>query len=294
MAIVEDTYAEAFDGIYSSFLVTALNRKWLQHALNCVTGYATSTIGCGCESGLDRYLEKEHTPDNRVGALIQAWMPAWEKNAADVLEKELIGRIGQCVLTAPSTRVFDYDKGENTFYVGKKLAFFGDGYQRKENRFGREMAIIPLMSGEFLIEEQLSYSTGVMGGNLWFMGKSLESALEAAEKAVEAISKVKGVITPFPGGVCGSGSKVGSRYSFLVASTNHCYCPSIKEKVDDAGVPKEVESITEVIINGINAETVQKAMYKGVKASRDTEDLVKITAGNYGGELGKHRLFLRK
>jgi len=292
-ALIEDTYAEAFRGLYSMIMVTAKNRKWLDHAVNCATGYASSTIGCGCEAGVDVYVSEKNTPDSRPGAILQFWTPCWGKDAVKALEKELIGRIGQCILTTPTTRVFDATPQGKKLAVGRKLGFYGDGFQRDESRYGRVMVVIPTMSGSFLVEVELGYDEGVMGGNLWFMASSIDSALDAVEKAVEAISKVEGVVTPFPGGVCASGSKTGSRYSFLKASTHERYCPTLKGELKESDVPDGVEAITEVVINGVSEDKVKDAMLSGIKASSDVNALVKISAGNYGGRLGKYKIRLR-
>ncbi len=293
-AEIEDTYAEAFEGCYSEILVTAKNKKWLSNIVNCATGYATSTIGCGCEAGVDLYLKRRETPDGRVGVLLQFWIPLWKREYKRNLEHELIHRIGQCILTAPTASVFNATDSKNKFAVGKKIGFFGDGYQREEKMYGRNMIVIPTMMGEFLIEDNIGFCEGVMGGNLWFMGDSENSALSAAEMAVDAISKIKGVITSFPGGICASGSKVGSKYKFLTASTNHRYCPSLKYIVNNSLVPDNVNSISEIIINGINEKNLREAMKKGIMAGIDVKGLIRISAGNYGGKLGNYRIYLKK
>ncbi len=292
-AEIEDTYAEAFRGCYSAIIVTAKNNRWLTHAVNCATGYATSTIGCGCEAGVDTYLDEKETPDNRVGAILQFWIPTWKKDYEKELESELLHRTGHCILTAPTTAVYNATSSENKLPVGKKLGFFGDGHQREEKKYGRDIIAIPIMMGEFLVEENIGYDTGVMGGNLWFLGETEDAALTAAEKAVDEISKVRGTITSFPGGVCSSGSKVGSKYKFLIASTNTPHCPTLKCDIESSCVPDNVNSISEIIINGINEEIVSKAMSNAVKASRNTEGLIKISAGNYGGKLGKYKIHLK-
>lgn len=290
--IVEDTYAEAFRGYYSEVVVTARDRKWLDYALNSVVGNATSTIACDCEAGVDVYLGGKDTPDGRVGARVQFWVPAWRKDAIRQLELAVIHRIGNNILTCPSTRVFNSSLNENKFPVGKKVGFFGDKYQKQETHFGRKMIVIPTMMGEFLIEEELGYGEGVMGGNLWFMGDSEDSALSAAGRVVEVVKSIDGVITTFPGGVCASGSKAGSRYDFLVASTNHLYCPTLAGVVEDCGIPEGVKSVSEVVMNGVSLEKVKYAMHAGIQAARDTPGLVRISAGNYGGRLGKYNIKL--
>ncbi len=290
---IEDTYAEAFEGYYSRILVTAKSRKWLMHTVNSATAYATSCIGCGCEAGVEGIVEKTKTPDKRLGALVQFWVPAWGKDAVKKLEHEVMNRIGQCVLTAPTTAVWNATQSKEKLPVGKKLGFFGDGHQVERKLYDRNVVIIPRMMGDFIVEKEIGYGTGIMGGNLWFFCESEDAALKVSERAVEAISDVEGVITTFPGGVCASGSKVGSRYDFLYASTNHLFCPSLKCKISDTRVPANVESISEVIINGINEKLVKKAMRSGINAVKNMPGLVKVSAANFGGKLGKYKIHLR-
>lgn len=291
---VEDTYAEAFDGYYSEILVTARNRKWLMAAVNSATGYATSGIGCGCEAGIDRILEPENTPDRRIGAELQFWVMCWNKDPIKKLESELIHRIGQCILTAPTTAVFNATDSKDKFSVGGKLGFFGDGYQKEEIRYGRTVMNIPRMMGEFLIEKEIGYGKGIMGGNLWFFCRDEDSALESAEKAVNAANNIKGVVTTFPAGICASGSKIGSKYKFLVASTNCKLCPPISKDVEDSLVPEGVNSISEIVINGVSEDAVRKAMLSGIEAAKGTNGIVKISAGNYSGKLGRHKIYLKR
>ncbi len=293
-AEIEDTYAEAFSGYYSEILVTARDRKRLMAAVNSVTGYATSGVGCSCEAGVDQILDPEDTPDNRVGVAIQFWVASWDKNPVRTLELELIHRIGQCVLTAPTTSVWNATESIDRLAVGRKMGFFADGFQKEEERYGRIVVNIPRMMGEFLIEEDVGYGKGVMGGNLWFFSTTEDSALKAAEKAVDAISEVEGVVTTFPGGVCSAGSKIGSKYSFLTASTNEKFCPTLRGEVEDSGVPQDVESISEIVFNGVDEGVVKKAMHHAIEAAGDTEGLVKISAGNYGGKLGEYKIYLKK
>ncbi len=291
---IEDTYAEGFDGYYSEILVTARDGKWLMVAVNSATGYATSGIGCSCEAGIDQILNPEETPDKRTGAILQFWIPAWKKDAIRALELELIHRIGQCILTTPTARVFNAIISDDKFEIGKKLGFFGDGFQKEEEGYGRILVNIPIMMGEFLIEKEIGYGKGVMGGNLWFFCNTGDSAIESAERAIEAIKKIKGAVTTFPGGICASGTKIGSKYKFLVASTNLKLCPGIRKMVKDSGVPEGVNSISEIVINGISEGIVRDAMFSGIKAAKETEGLVKISAGNYGGKLGNYKLYLKR
>jgi len=291
--VVEDTFAEAFGCVYARVLVTARNSLWLNSAVSSVTGYGTSTISCDCEAGVEKILREADTPDGRVGAVLQFHVPKFKGDADEKLEWALIHRVGQCLLTCPTARVFDACESETQFSVGKKLGFFGDGFQKEVDEFDRKMVEIPVMMGSFLIEKELGYADGVMGGNLWFMCDSEESALTAVEKAVNAISGVDGVITPFPGGACSSGSKVGSmKYKFLIASTNHEYCPTIREEVESK-LPDGVGSVSEVIIDGVSEEDVREAMHAGISAAEETDGLQKISAGNYGGRLGKYKIPLK-
>lgn len=290
---IEDTYAEAFDGYYSEILVTAKDRKWLMAALNSATGYATSGIGCSCEAGIDQILNSEETPDRRIGATMQFWIPSWKKDAVRELELESIHRIGQCILTSPTARVFNATISEDKFEIGKKLGFFGDGFQKEERRYNRTVINIPVMMGEFLIEKEIGYANGVMGGNLWFFCSTEDSAIESAERAVKGIDKIRGAVTTFPGGVCASGTKIGSRYKSLVASTNLELCPSMRNRIEGSKVPEGVNSISEIVINGISEDIVRNSMLAGIKAATGTEDLLKISAGNYGGKLGNYRIYTK-
>jgi len=290
---IEDTYAEAFAGYYSEILITAKNRNWLMAVVNSATGFATSGVGCSCEAGIDQILDPENTPDKRIGATLQFWIASWDKDPVRALELELIHRIGQCVLTAPTTAVWNATESVEKFDIGRKMGFFGDGFQKEEKLYGRNMVNIPRMMGEFLIEKEIGYGKGVMGGNLWFFSTSEDSALKAAERAVHAINSIDGVVTTFPGGVCAAGSKVGSRYKFLIASTNEKFCPALKDEIEDSRVPENVNSISEIVFNGVNENIMKEAMHHAIEAARETKGLMKISAGNYGGRLGKYKIYLR-
>jgi formylmethanofuran--tetrahydromethanopterin N-formyltransferase len=293
-AEVEDTFAEAFRSIYAEVLVTARDRQWLDHAVYAATGNASSTILCDCEAGLDRYLGGELTPDGRPGAVLQFHVPRFRKDREKALERSLLVRISQNVLTCPTTACFNFSDGEEHFPLGRKLAYFGDGFQYRGERFGRRVWIVPIMAGEFVIERRFGWSDGLMGGNLWFMGRDLDAALLAAQRAEEAVRSVPGVITPFPGGVAASGSKAGSRYQFSVASTYEAFCPTLRERLGDKSrVPEGVGAIMEVIINGKDLATIDRATQAAIAASVETPGLVRISAGNYGGRLGKSFVHLR-
>lgn len=298
-AEVEDTYAEAFRSLYAEVLITARDRKWLDHACRAATGHASSSIFCDCEAGVDRYVgpggdELASTPDRRPGAIVQFHVPRFWKDRESRLEKVLLHRISQNVLTCPTAACFNLLDTDPYFKLGRKLAFFGDGHQFRDVRFGRRVWVVPIMGGEFVIDRRFGYRDGIMGGNLWFFGTTLDAALEATERGVAAAAKVPGVIMPFPGGIAGSGSKAGSRYSFLFASTNHPFCPTLRDKLgDDSRVPDGVASIQEIIINGRDLATVSAATQAAIAAAVDTPGLVKISAGNYNGRLGKSWVWLR-
>ncbi len=293
-AEIEDTYAEAFSGVYSGFLVTAKNEDWLMHAVNAAIGCATSGIGCGCEAGIDGIVSPQKTPDGRIGAIVQFYVGSGSQTSIDRLEHELIHRIGQCILTAPTTAVWNITDSENTFKIGYKMGFFADGFQKEEQRFGRTVINIPRMMGEFLIEKEIGYAKGILGGNLWFFGVSEDSALDAAQRAVDVIRETPGVIASFPGGICASGSKIGSKYKFLTASTNERLCPTLRSVVEDSQVPADVGSISEVVFNAVSTHVMKEALLHVVSECKDLSGLVKISAGNYGGKLGKYHLHLRK
>lgn len=298
-AEIEDTYAEAFRSIYAEILVTARDHKWLAHACHAVTGHASSSILCDCEAGVDRLVgpggdESFATPDGRPGAIIQFHVPRFRKDRVEHLERSLLARISQNVLTCPTTACFNLLDTEPYYKLGRKIAFFGDGHQFRTERFGRKLWAIPIMGGEFVLDRRFGFQDGIMGGNLWFFGDSVDAALAATERGTAAVDQVAGTIMPFPGGIAASGSKAGSAYKFLFASTNHPFCPTLREKLGAASqVPPGVNSIMEIIINGHDLETVSRATQAAIAAAVTTPGLVKISAGNYGGRLGKAWVWLR-
>ena len=298
-ALVEDTYAEAFRSIYAEVLITARDRTWLDHALHAVTGHASSSIFCECEAGVDRYVgpggdESFLTPDGRPGAIVQFHVPRFKKEREKLLEKVLLHRLSQNVLTSPTASCFNLLDTDPYFKLGRKIAFFGDGYQVRDERFGRKVWVLPIMGGEFLIDRRFGFADGIMGGHLWFFSTSIDASLDAAERGVKALDHVAGTIAPFPGGVAASGSKAGSAYSFMFASTNHPFCPTLREKLgDQSQVPAGVQSIMEIIINGRDLPTVAAGTQAIIAATVETPGLVKISAGNYGGRLGKSFVYLR-
>ena len=295
-AIIDDTYAEAFRSVYTEFLVTAKNRKWLDHAVNAATGNASSTILCDCEAGMDRYVgpggdESFETPDGRPGVIIQLHVPRFWKGREKKLERSALVRISQNILTCPTARCFNLIQGDDYFQMGRKVAYFGNGYQKRIERYGRKMWWIPILGGEFVLDRRLGYQNGLMGGNLWFFGETEDAALEAAELAVEAVKPVPGVVMTFPGGIAASGSKAGSDYSFSIASTYEKFCPQLRDQVE-TGLPEGVQSVMEIIMNGRDMDSIFGATQAAIQASKETPGLKMISAGNYNGKLGKSFIYL--
>ena len=293
---IEDTFAEGFAMWGSRIVITAVNRKWSDIAASNMTGFATSVIACDCEAGVESYVPPEETPDGRPGNAVMVFGFSRKR-----LAEPMLNRIGQCVLTCPTTAVYNglpEAEADAMLDVGKSMRFFGDGFQVKmrmdDGWLGRRRYWrIPVMEGEFLVEDKFGAKRAVAGGNFLVMGETAEATLLASEAAIEAIHTVPLVITPFPGGLCRSGSKVGSRYSFLRASSNTPFCPAIKNTYADSKVLEGVNSVIEVIINGLDEESVMKAMALGLKASTEVEGVRRITAVNFGGKLGKFNIGLR-
>lgn len=285
---IEDTFAEAFGMVGARVLITAKDEKWALNAANSMTGFATSVIACGCEAGVENIVNADETPDGRPGVNVLIFAMS-EKS----LEEQLIKRIGQCVLTCPTTACFNNLEGEKKLSVGKKLRFFGDGFQSPKFLAGRRFWRIPVMEGEFLVEEDFTAQNSVGGGNFLILAKDVDCAVRATERAVEAMRKVENVVAPFPGGVVRSGSKVGSKYKFLKASTNLPYCPTVRA-LTKSELPKGVNSVLEIVIDGLDEESVRKAMKGGIDRACEVNGVVKISAGNYGGKLGKYLIHLHK
>ncbi|MCS4541935.1 MAG: formylmethanofuran--tetrahydromethanopterin N-formyltransferase [Euryarchaeota archaeon] len=290
MAEIEDTYAEAFDGLYSRILVTAKDEKRLEKAAQSSTALPLTVLGKS-EAGIEKWVSKKDTPDKREGAIIQIWVN-YGKNAVEKLEKELAKRIRQGILVIPTTSVFNALDSKEKIDVMDKVGHCGDGYEEVITYLGREVISIPIMMGDFLIERYLGYAKGVMGGNLWFFCKTEEAALKAGDKALEAINQISGVITPFD--ICSAGSKVETRYPEIGPTTNHPYCPTLRGKIKDSKVPAGIESIPEIVINGISVGAVKEAMKVAIQSVKDLEGIVKISAGNYGGKLGRYKIYLRE
>jgi formylmethanofuran--tetrahydromethanopterin N-formyltransferase len=269
-------------------VVTAETPGWAEHAARSLTGFATSVIGCKCEAGIERVLHAAETPDGRPGVAALLFAPDEEG-----LGKRLVERIGMTVLTCPTTACFNGLAAAEEVDVGGKLRYFGDGWQASKVLDGRRYWRIPVMEGEFLVEERFGIVEGVGGGNLIILAEDVTSALRAAEAAVAAMRPVEGAIMPFPGGIARSGSKVGSRYKGQIASTNHVLCPTLRAQVDDSDVPDGVGSVLEIVIDGLAPEPVREAMRRGLDAAARSGAL-RVTAGNYGGNLGPHHFHLRE
>lgn len=283
---IEDTFAEAFKMWGTRALITAHNRYWAQQAALKMTGFATSVIGCKCEAGIEG--EITDTPDGRPGISVLLFTPS-----RDDLGKRLLERIGQTVLTCPTTACFNGLEAPDQVSVGRQLRYFGDGYQVSKIWNNRRLWRIPVMEGEFLVEDRFGIQRSVGGGNFLILGESLDATLQAAERAVEAIQQqVRGVILPFPGGVVRSGSKPGSRYRFLSASTNDAFCPTLRGVVPSA-LPEGVNCVLEIVIDGLTLPEVEEAMRVGIRAACQP-GVRRISAGNYGGRLGQFNIHLYK
>jgi formylmethanofuran--tetrahydromethanopterin N-formyltransferase len=286
---LEDTFAEAFPMTAARLIVTAETPVWAQTVGQMTTGYAASVIGCDAEAGIERELSPEETPDGRPGVSLLLF-----GFSRDNLQKAVVNRVGQCVLTCPTTACYNGLPvvKEKALRIGGNLRFFGDGWQFSKKLEGRRYWRLPTMDGEFVCEDFFGTIKGVAGGNFLILGASQAEALAAAEAAVTAIRKVPGVILPFPGGVVRSGSKVGSRYKKLKASTNDPYCPTLRGVVKSA-LPSAAQAVYEIVIDGVDLPSVEAATVAGVRAAC-RPGVVGVTAGNYGGKLGPFHLHLHK
>lgn len=284
---IVDTFAEAFKMWGARFVVTAENPKWALAAGRSVTGFATSVIGCKCEAGIETELAPGQTPDGRPGVsvLLFGFSP-------DGVGKRLVERIGQCVMTCPTTACFNGLESGEMVVVGGSLRYFGDGYQASKMIGDRRLWRIPVMEGEFLIDEAFGVQPAVGGGNILILGRDPRTTLEAAEAAADAM-RIPGVILPFPEGVVRSGSKPGSKYKALPASTNDAYCPSLRGSAPKTALPESVRCVLEIVIDGLNETAVRESMRRGIRAAA-REGIVQISAGNYGGGLGQFKIRLNE
>ena len=287
---IDDTYAEAFNMRGTRVIITAQNLKWAYHAANAMTGFATSVIGCGVEAGIERELVADETPDGRPGVAILMFAMG-----SKVLMQQLETRMGQCILTCPTAAAFSGIASEDMISLGKHLRYFGDGFQTSKlipdsSGIAKRYWRIPVMDGEFLTQETTGMVRAIGGGNFLILATSQALALNAAETAIEAMKKVPNVIMPFPGGVVRSGSKVGSKYKTMFASTNDAFCPTLKGLTKTELSP-EIESVMEIVIDGLTFEDIALSMKVGIQAIcalGENSGVKRISAGNYGGKLGPH------
>ncbi len=288
---IEDTFAEAFDMKASRIIITAADREWARDSAQAMTGFGTSVIACGIEIAVERELDPNETPDGRPGISILAFAVSGKE-----LEKQLPRRAGQCVLTCPTTALYSGIEGEKRIPLGKTLRYFGDGFQISKKMGDKRFWRIPVMDGEFVCEHDTARVDAVGGGNFLLIGNSLGAVALACRAAVRAIAMVPSVITPFAGGATRSGSKVGSKYKSLVASTNEAYCPTLRGRVASE-LDDEADFVLEVVIDGLTPADIAKAMRVGILAACEQaggQGLHRITAGNYGGKLGRHHFRLHE
>lgn len=284
---IEDTFAEAFKMRAARVIVTAETREWALIAAQVVTGYATSVIACDAEAGVEAELSPADAPDGRPGfsLLFFGFSP-------ESLGKTLVNRIGQCIMTCPTTACYNGLDSQTTVKVGAQLRFFGDGFQISKKLEGRRYWRIPVMDGEFICEDKFGVQKAIAGGNFLVLGETQAATLAASQAAVEKMSGIRGIIMPFPGGIVRSGSKVGSRYKFLRASTNASFCPTIRRQVGTA-LPEGVGAVYELIVNGLDVPAIEEAMRVGIRAACQP-GIVRISAGNYEGKLGQFPFHLHK
>jgi formylmethanofuran--tetrahydromethanopterin N-formyltransferase len=295
LAEIENTYAEAFDGLFCRILITARDKTRLKKAAYGSTALPMVVIG-RTEGGVEKWLQPSDTPDKRLGAIVQFWgaLHATKPFEATLRKfiREISYRIRQEILVEPTTCVFNALDKPTKFDTTDTIGHCGDGYEWEEEYAGRRVLNIPIMMPSFRIERYLGYGTGVSGGNIWLMCTDEDSALKAGERALEAIRQVEGVVTPFD--ICSAGSKTETKYPEIGGTTNHPYVPSLKGKISDSKVPEGVNSIPEIVIHGVSLDAVREAMRVALYAVKDMEGIVKISAGNYGGKLGKYKIYLRE
>lgn len=286
---IEETFAEAFDMKATRVIITAETIDWARDAAAAMTGFGTSVIACGIEIAVERELSPDETPDRRPGVAILAFAVSSKE-----LEKQLPRRAGQCVLTCPTTAMFAGIDSDQRIALGQQLRYFGDGFQISKLIGNRRYWRIPVMDGEFLCEQDTGRVDAIGGGNFLLLGRTLADVSVACRAATAAIAPLANVITPFPGGATRSGSKVGSKYSGLFASTNEAFCPSLRGVVAQP-FDAQVKAILEIVIDGMSFDSIALAMRAGIIAACEsvgTDGLVGITAGNYGGKLGRHHFQL--
>jgi len=289
--VIDDTFAEAFGMRATAIIITAPSRQWALEAARSMTGFATSVIGCGCEAGIDLELSCDETPDGRPGVRVMVFAVS-----TDELQKQVLNRVGQCVLTSPGSACYAGLEGTEPLKLGAAMRYFGDGWQVSKRIGGRHFWRLPVMDGEFVCEATTGLTKqAVGGGNLLLLAHGGAEALAVAEAAVEAMREVPGVIMPFPGGIVRSGSKIGSKYKGMVASTNDAYAPVLRAQVESALDP-DINSVLEIVIDGETSDAVAAAMAAGLRAVvalGPERGARRVSAGNYGGKLGKFQYHLK-
>ena len=286
---IENTFAEAFPMKAARLIITADSKYWLKQAVNNMTGFATSVIACGCEAGIEKEIRSSETPDGRSGIAVLLF--AMDSKG---LAKQVLRRVGQCILTSPTTACFSGLESDEKIDLGNAIRYFGDGFQVSKKINDKKIWRIPVMEGEFVIEDKTSITNGIGGGNILIIGDSNQEVLKSAEAAVKEMRKVNNIILPFPGGIVRSGSKVGSKYKSLIASTNDAYCPTLKG-ITKTKLSKNNESVLEIVIDGTNEKDISLAMKKGINiiCKKFNKGIKSISAGNYGGKLGPYHFHLR-
>jgi formylmethanofuran--tetrahydromethanopterin N-formyltransferase len=286
---IEDTFAEAFSMHMNRTIITAYDLDWARTTALETTGFGTSVIMAPAEAGIEYIMSPDETPDGRPG--VRVIIATGKK---DALETQLLARLGQCVLTSPTASAFDDTPDPRAkVVIGKKISLFGDGYQLKKGPIdGRVLWLIPRMSGTCVLQNEFGRVKGVAGGNIIYTCEDVESGMTSGKAAVKAIESVEGAYTPFPGGLVGSGSKTGSKYKVLFASTNEKFCPTLRAMIPDTEVPEGSEFVQEIVINGLTEEHVAQATKVAIEEVCKHSGITKMTAGNYGGKLGKFQIRL--
>ncbi len=294
---IEDTYAEAFEGLYSRILITADDKEVLRKAAEDATATPAVVIG-RIEGGVEKWLGEDETLDGRKGAIVQFWGGIDEKrplnDSVKRFEIEMSYSIRQNILVKPFTAVFDaLPNADGKIDTMQRIGHCGDGFEWEEKLYGRGVITVPIMVSDFRIERYLGYGRGVMGGNFWYMCKTKKAVMEAGRKALEAVSQIEGVVTPFE--ICSAGSKPETKFPWIGPTTNHTYCSTLKKKLgNESKVPNGVKYIPEIVINGVSIDAVKEAMRAGIRAAKTVEGVSKISAGNYDGKLGKYKIYLRE
>lgn len=294
---IEDTYAEAFEGLYSRVIITAEDKEVLRKAAEDATANPSIVIG-RIEGGIEKWLSENETPDGRKGVIIQFWGGIDERipinDSIKKFEIEMSYSIRQNILVKPFTAVFNaFPNPTGKIDTMKHIGHCGDSFEWEEKLYGRNIITVPLMVSNFHVERYLGYGRGVMGGNFWYMCETKQAVMKAGKNALKAISEVEGVITPFD--ICSAGSKPETNFPWIGPTTNHPYCPTLKDKLgNQSKVPEDVKYIPEIVINGVSIDAVKEAMRAGIRATMSVDGVIRISAGNYGGKLGKYRIYLRE